>query len=165
MIDKRVQWVAQELKAQLVDQGYIVYMHTSSTGSVYITTDLGLGAKIRISNHNSSKVNTGLNIFVQPEIPKDGREGMYFKLCRGDDLIDNILISVASYRTEVEKKIGYRKYTKILNVRGLSSSVVYRDLLELCELQGRKIYKSILKEKIKSNKDMKTFRNSKFFYK
>ena len=51
-MDERVSWVVKELISRLVESGYIVYVHYSESGSVYITTDLGLGPRIRVSNHD-----------------------------------------------------------------------------------------------------------------
>lgn len=167
MMDKRVQWVVQELKVQLVEQGYIVYINESSTGSVYITLDLGLGSKIRVSNHSSVKSDIKSDILVQPEVPKNNRDPdkIYFKLHRDIDIIDNILLTIASQKVNTEKKLGYLRYIKLLKSRGLDNSVIFRDLLELCEMHGKRLYKSILSERIKNNRDIQSLRNIKFFYK
>lgn len=163
-MDERVVWVVQELKSRLVELGYILYVHYSESGSVYITIDLGLGPRIRVSTHDIV-YKEGINLNIQPKYLKDSKITT-LRLRKSTSVIEKCIVYVSKYIAGEKYKISQNKYNELLEYRHLSRDKIYPDLLEICNMFANKEYKNLLcARKEKSKRSMKKYKNLIYFYK
>lgn len=163
-MEERVSWVVKELISRLVESGYIVYVHYSESGSVYITIDLGLGPRIRVSNHDIVYTE-GVDLNIQP-IYRSGSNPVYVRLRKSTSVIDKVLTFTFRYVESVKYDIASTKYNKLVEHRHLNGSVIYEDLFEICSMFSNKEYKNRLGARVKkSERSMKKYKNKLYFYK
>lgn len=163
-MDDRVVWVVQELKSRLVEQGYILYVHCAESGSIYITIDLGMGPRIRISDHDIL-YKDGVNFNIQPKTLKDSKLTTV-KLRKSITVIEKAISFVSQYINEVKYQIACEKYNKLIEHRHLSPNETYGDLFEVCSMFANREYKNrVSTRREKSKRNMKKYKNSIYFYK
>lgn len=163
-MDERVVWVVQELKSRLVELGYILYVHCAESGSVYITVDLGLGPRIRVSDHDIVYT-SGIDLNIQPKHLK-GSNPESIRLKKSVSVIEKVIAFTVRYIDVVKYDIAYEKYSKLVEHRHLSKDTRYEDLFEICGMFAKREYKNMVcARKEKSKKNMKKYKNQIYFYK
>lgn len=156
-------WFVQELISRLVEEEFVVCLNTSSTGSSYLELDIGLGIRIRVSNHSIRKV-TSAYVSVQPDLRSNNKYVRYVvRLSKSQDAVSEVVSIASEFRRRIWMKIGYGRYKQFLSNTGKSEFFVSDTVLSTYELFGKRLYQKELNSRIREYRKKNVSTASKIF--